>query len=336
MTEPLRVGIVGTGDIAESVHLPAYDANPATRVVGLAEIDPDRRRRVAEQYDVRGQYENHGSLFEEANLDVVSICSPPFTHEEIFTDAAERGIHILCEKPVSTSLASARRMQAAAESAGIVTQMGHALRYMGNYRRSRQMLQNGLLGDVSQATTVYHSSPPPAGWYYDADLSGGGVVVDKFPHVLDFYIGLFGKGSVSVESAELRYARTNAVEDIAEVTLDVGGTDVDISAGWTHQRWNVRTTVVGVEGMLEFNDETLEGTVQGEWVYFKRGQRPLIQLGPLFQTWLRPSETPHTDRIDDFVAHVRRGDYETLSPIERGVEVTRIIDDIYQTGGVSR
>lgn len=336
MSDKLAVGVVGAGSIAEVVHLPAYAAHPRTDLVGVVEIDEDRRQAIADQFSIPHTFADHEQMFEDVSLDVVSICSPPHTHEAVFKAAVAAGCHVLCEKPLAPTLASARRMASAAAEADVITQMGYALRYMGNYQRASRIVRNQLLGPVTHATAVYHSPPPPAGWYFRREQSGGGVVADKFPHLLDFYLEVFGDQSLHIAESSLQSLRTAEVEDYAEVTLATDDVQIAISAGWTHQRWNRKHTLVGVDGMLEFNDEQLRGTVQGEWVYFKYGDLPSIQLGPLYQQWLKAGEDSDRARLNDFIEHVSAGDATTSAPIDRGIEITRLIEQIYETAGVAR
>ncbi|MDZ7745950.1 MAG: Gfo/Idh/MocA family oxidoreductase [Halobacteriales archaeon] len=189
MTE-LAVGVVGAGWMATDYHVPAFTSHPRTRVVAFAERDDDRRATVEAELSLPG-YADAEAMLSAHDLDIVSICTPPSTHEEIFVAAVEAGCHVLCEKPLALTAESARRMAAAADEAGVVTQVGYLHRYYRNYERAMSILSNDLLGELVEITVAHHSAPPSQGWYYNPTLSGGGVARDLFPHSLDVLFELF-------------------------------------------------------------------------------------------------------------------------------------------------
>ena len=102
----LAVGVVGAGWMATDYHVPAFTSHPRTRVVAFAERDPSRRETVEAEQSLPG-YADAEAMLAAHDLDVVSICTPPSTHEEIFLAAVDSGCHVLCEKPRALSADSA-------------------------------------------------------------------------------------------------------------------------------------------------------------------------------------------------------------------------------------
>ena len=327
----LTVGVVGAGWMATDYHIPAFTSHPNTRVVAFAERDEARRRTVGSEQSLPG-YGDVASMLSAHDLDVVSICTPPSTHEELFLAAVDAGCHVLCEKPLALSVESARRMADAAEAAGVVTQVGYLHRYYRNYERAMTLLSNELIGDVVEVTVAHHSAPPSVGWYYDPDLSGGGVARDLFPHTLDVLIDVFD-AAPEVTDATVRYLGDRAVEDAAGVSLDFDGTPVDLSASWTQTDGVSRVLFVGTEGWLELDPETLQGEVHGRPFEFRHGDLPLADIG-VATLFPASDEDAHTARIHDFADHAASGDRETAAPASRGVDVARVIDSVYDRCGV--
>ena len=330
MTE-LTVGVVGAGWMATDYHVPAFTAHSETRVVAFAERDDDRRSAVEGDLAIPG-YADAESMLSAHDLDVVSICTPPGTHESIFVSAVEAGCHVLCEKPLALTAESATRMADAADEAGVVTQIGYLHRYYRNYERAMEMLSNDLLGDVVEVTVAHHSAPPSQGWYYNPALSGGGVARDLFPHSLDVLLELFD-GAPEVADASVRYLRDRDVEDAARASLTFDGVPVELSATWTQTDGVSRVLVVGREGWLELDAETLQGEIHGRPFEYQRGSLPLVDVG-VANLFPASDEDAHTARIHDFADHAAAGDVDTVAPARRGVAVAEVIDSVYELAGV--
>ncbi|WP_135301894.1 Gfo/Idh/MocA family protein [Haloarcula amylovorans] len=332
MTE-LAVGVVGAGWMATDYHVPAFTSHRNTRVAAFAERDDARRETVEADLSLPG-YADAASMLAAQDLDVVSICTPPSTHEGIFLDAVEVGCHVLCEKPLALTAESAQRMADAAAEAGIVAQVGYLHRYYRNYERALDMLSNHLLGEIVEVTVAHHSAPPAQGWYYTPELSGGGVARDLFPHSLDALMAVFGE-SVTVTDASVRSLRERPVEDIARASLSFDGTPVRLSASWTQTDGVSRVLIIGTEGWLELDAKTLRGEVHGRPFEFEHGTLPLFDIG-VADLFPASDDDAHTARIHDFADHAAAGDRETAAPPSRGVAVAEVIDAVYEQSGVER
>ncbi|MFA1610794.1 Gfo/Idh/MocA family protein [Halobellus rubicundus] len=330
-TEQLRAGVIGGGNIAERAHLPAYTEHKKVDLVGIADPDEERRSYLESKFSGLATYRDGSQLIDSGDLDLVSICSPPSTHKKYFIQAANNNCHIFCEKPLALTPTEAQRMVEAAQQSGIVTLLGYAYQFMSNFTRVIEMVDAGLLGDIVEAHTTIFSSPPVAGWYFDPDVSGGGVVKDKCPHIFDFYHTIFDI-QPRVTSAELRFKNTTSVEDIATIGLNYEGIDVNVSVGWTHDRWYHLNELVGTDGILRFNDERLQGNVRGHKLQYKNGELPRLQLGPLYQLWGRTEDNYERRRLNHFITHCINGDDETYAPVTQGLAITQTIEDVYDAG----
>lgn len=327
MGRQLTAGVVGLGWAAEEFHLPVYQENTNTKLVAIADIDSERLQTVADGYGVPNRYRSAHDMFAETDLDVVSICTPPSTHEEIFVEAATNGCHIFCEKPVATKSQSAQRMEEAADEAEIITQIGHTPRYYENYQRMLNIIDSGLLGDIESVTTTYIDDPPGIDWYYDPDVAGGGVIRDRCPHMFDMYLDIFD-ATPAVTGCRTRPKAHSPVEERAAIELEFGDTPVDITVEWNENSLS-QTTILGTNGWVEVNHIYLQGSINGTDFEFKRGSLPVIDL-EVEQLFAGRFEDPHRKRIHDFIDHVVREDSETQVPISKAVTITQLIDDIYQ------
>lgn len=132
---PLRVGVVGGGLIAQAIHLPnLMRLSERYRLAAIA--DPSRRVReaLAAKYGGVASCAGHREMLERPDLDAVLVCSPSSTHAEVVLDALDRGLHVFVEKPLCVVVEDAARIADAAETSGLVVQVGYMKRYTAGYR----------------------------------------------------------------------------------------------------------------------------------------------------------------------------------------------------------
>ena len=135
---------MGCGAISRN-HLEAFAALDNVQVVGVCDIDPDRARATARAWDVPNALNAVDELL-ALGLDIVSVCTPHPTHEEVVLKAAAAGVHVLCEKPIATRLEPAERMVAACEDAGVQFGALFQRRFWPAAQRIRSAIDDGTLG----------------------------------------------------------------------------------------------------------------------------------------------------------------------------------------------
>ena len=99
----LRGGIIGLGNVAVHGHLPAWRERGDVEIVAVSDTSAERRDACAQALPGAGWHDSVDALLDEARLDFVDICTPPSSHANLIRRALERGLHVLCEKPLSTS-----------------------------------------------------------------------------------------------------------------------------------------------------------------------------------------------------------------------------------------
>lgn len=151
MSQPrrLRAGLIGAGTIAFSAHLPALRRlRDRIELVAVCDIREENADRAASEFGAERHYTDYQEMLAREELDFVDICTPEFLHADQTEAAATHHVHVLCEKPMSGSLADADRMIAAAEAAGIKLMIAHSRRFTGRYRRIREAIDAGDIGEV--------------------------------------------------------------------------------------------------------------------------------------------------------------------------------------------
>jgi UDP-N-acetylglucosamine 3-dehydrogenase len=187
----LNIGLLGAGFIG-ATHAGAFANLAGVRLAAVADVNRAAADKLAGQYGARAAYTLEAVL-DDADIDAVSICLPTFLHAGTVVVAAERGKHILCEKPLALSLADVDRMRAAVQRAGVKCMVAQVIRFWPEYIRIREALEAGQIGQPRLATGARLASPPSWGaWFSDPALSGG-ALFDLHIHDLDFAFSLFGK-----------------------------------------------------------------------------------------------------------------------------------------------
>ena len=141
----LKAGIVGCGGISRS-HAQAYTHLNNTSLVSLCDINPTALDTRANEYGVKGRYTTFEGMFESEELDIVSICTHAPLHAPVTIAAAQAGVNVLCEKPLSINLQSGDEMLAACTAAGVHLAVSHQYRFTPLFRQAKAWIQAGKIG----------------------------------------------------------------------------------------------------------------------------------------------------------------------------------------------
>jgi predicted dehydrogenase len=150
--KPLGVGFVGAGMVGQVAHLANYVANPACKVVALAELRPDLGRQAAERHGVPKLYGSHRELLADPEVEAVVVVTRPHAHGPIVLDALEAGRHVFSEKPMAHTVEQAERLVAAAQNRKLTYAVGFMKRHDAGVQRAKAALDalraSGELGKL--------------------------------------------------------------------------------------------------------------------------------------------------------------------------------------------
>lgn len=177
MNDPVRIAVAGAGYGAK-VALPAYQELDEFEPVAVWSRRPDRAQELAAQAGLTLGTSDYEELLAVPGLEAVHVATPVITHVPFAVAAAERGLHVLCEKPLADDLAGAQRIAGAIRSAGVVGSVGYELRLKETRQhviaRAREVLGRPRMVSVSLVQSD-HADPSsrPHTWVHDVTMGGG-------------------------------------------------------------------------------------------------------------------------------------------------------------------
>ena len=193
-----RVAILGLGDAAQRIHLPACTLLPEVEVVGACDPDKDRRKRVGELFGIRALYADARTLLEQEKPDITIVATPPDSHRDLCLLALESGSHVLCEKPFVRSVTEADEIIAVAERGGLALFVNNEYRFMKIYRVVQERLARGDYGAaflIQAWQQIFHPPSQERNWRAHLVQS---TLFEFGTHVLDLFCFFFGALPLSV------------------------------------------------------------------------------------------------------------------------------------------
>jgi predicted dehydrogenase len=232
MAKKVRIGVIGTGGIANGAHLPGYSRIPdECEVFAMCDIEPKALKQTAEKYpDVKHLVEDYKKLLEMDEIDGVSVCTPNFAHHRITIDALKAGKNVLCEKPIALNAVEGKEMVDAAGKAGKFLQIGYNSRFAPSNQALQKFIADGEIGEIyyARAQSLRQRGIPGWGVFIDKEKQGGGPLIDIGVHILDLTLWFMGHPKPTAAS------------------------------GVTYQKFGKRGDVVGFMGQWDYKKFTVE------------------------------------------------------------------------------
>ena len=188
--QEVKIGFIGCGGNARG-HMSTLSNLDGVRIISVCDLQEDRAKSVAEQYQATA-YTEYRIMLEREDLDAIYLSLPVFAHGQPELDVIERGLPFLVEKPVAINLEIAHQVAEAVESANLITCAGYQLRYLGSTQFAKQLLDDQ---DISLAVGKYWCGTgrgDPNTWLRQMNKSGG-QLVEQATHTIDMMRYLIGE-----------------------------------------------------------------------------------------------------------------------------------------------
>lgn len=320
--DPLRIAVVGCGAVAERFHLPAIQRVSGVTLSALVERDSYQLRRLGRKYPGARLIRDIEELPTDTDAAIVAV--PNGMHAQITISLLRKEIHVLCEKPMATTVEACEEMVQASKETGSALMIGHHKRFMPSVRKAKDLLDEGRLGRISRITGsigLLRTWRSRTNFHLDHALAGGGVLIDNGVHLIDLVRWLLGR--MDVLSCRL-VPEGAAVEEEAKVEFRAGSDALGVLRFSDRRALPNVLRVEGEEGFLEI--DTFD--------------YPLLKLylrnNPLFRTngaiafnW--PQASPYAKQLEHFVGFVTGQEPRLLNRGEDSVGNLAFVTNAYQT-----
>jgi predicted dehydrogenase len=207
MADKVRIGVAGTSWWADSMYLPALADHPLADVRAVAGTRSEHTREFAETWGIPTAYDTAEAMIDAEPLDAVIVATPNRFHYPIAHAALERGLHVLCEKPVGMNAAEARRLADLAAARGVTTMVPFTYRHMPGMRYLKELVDEGFIGQPYHCNLRYFSGYGRDGeyaWRFDPELAGAAIAGDLGSHLA--YLARWYFGEVESVTAEFGWS----------------------------------------------------------------------------------------------------------------------------------
>jgi UDP-N-acetylglucosamine 3-dehydrogenase len=320
----IKVGILSFAHVHAPQYAAVLAALRAADFVGVSDDDPVRGREAADGFGVR-YFDNPRALFEA--VDAVVVCSENRKHPSDSIAALEAGVHVLCEKPICTTIEDARAMIQASEEAARQLRIAFPVRYLPAVRQAREVVQAGIIGRIL-AVNGTNRGQIPGGWFLDPDAAGGGAVMDHTVHVADALRWILGAEARSVYAEVGSFFGGDGIDDGAILTLEFeGGAIADGAFATIDPSWSRG------EGYPTWGDVTFRFT----------GSSGVLEVDPFARrlttfdhearsaTWTYTGEDMNVLMLEEFLMGVAEGHPAGASGVD-GLRALEIVLAAYRSG----
>lgn len=234
--EKLRVGIIGTGGIANS-HARGYKANvDKAELVAVCDIVEESARSFAERHGFAEVFTDYKELLASGKVDCVSVCTPNYLHSPVSIEALRQGVHVLCEKPMATTIPDAEQMVPEAEKSGKVLYIGFNHRFIPNFYKGKEVVESRLGKLLAARVAVGHGMALrlQETWFAEKAKSGGGTLIDNGVHMIDMLRWYFGDiVEISAQTSRMVISKGDVEDNAIAIFRLAGGASASLQCSWT-------------------------------------------------------------------------------------------------------
>ena len=264
----LKWGVLGAGSVAQRRAIPAINKASNAELHALFNRTEEKAKEMAAEHGAKRYYTDADALIADEELDAIYISTPPYLHCEYVLKAAERGLEIMCEKPMAMNVAECEQMVNTAKQNNVGLQICFLFRFHSGFQKIKAMIDGGQLGDIIKFRMPINkwSGHPEGDWHTIRSKGGGGSLIDQGAHSIDLIRYLGGEiaevtalcstfldiyevedtGTVLMRMASGAHAiaETSFVIPVGDVVFEVHGTK-----GWVlvynDNGWMIKTCIEG-------------------------------------------------------------------------------------------
>lgn len=246
----IKIAIIGAGRMGIT-HYSIINSHPNIEIESVADPSAIVLTMMKKYISVK-TYKDYNDLFDTSKPDAILVCTPPHLQYELIEKAAQKGIHVFAEKPFTTKFEDAVKLNDLFVKSELVNQVGYVNRFNDVFVRTREFLNNGIIGKVIRFKSEMFSctitkSDDTSGWRASRE-SGGGAIFEMASHAIDLVNFLIGKPD-KVVGASLNQIYSRSVEDAMSATmLYKNGTSGTIYINWSDPSYRKPTNKIEIFG----------------------------------------------------------------------------------------
>ncbi|MBL8116523.1 MAG: Gfo/Idh/MocA family oxidoreductase [Anaerolineae bacterium] len=321
----LKAAVIGVGSIGQN-HARVYRDLDGVQLVGVADAFPATAAKIGNRLNVPF-YSDIDKMLDEQKPDLVSISVPTSLHFDVGMKIIGRGLHLLVEKPITSTVEQAEELCEAAKKKGVLLAVGHIERFNPAAMELRRRLREGMAGRIYKIHTQ-RLSP------YPSRIQDAGVVIDLASHDIDLMRYLMGEEVLRVYGETLQSINSDREDMFNGLMRFKNGTVGVLDVNWMTPTKIRRLTVTGARGMFDCNLLSQElffyenETAPSQWdtLSVLRG----VSEGNVLGIRLSRHE-PLSAELSDFAAAVRDGRSPTVTG-QDGLETLRLALDFVRSG----
>jgi predicted dehydrogenase len=257
----VKMGVVGCGSIAEIAHFPSIAARKEAKLVAVCDASADTAQKAAAKWGAELWFTDYREMYAKAKLDAVVIATPNNVHRNQAIAAAQRGIHVVVEKPMAVTNTEAWDIVTACREAGVKLMVGCDRRFWTHNQWAKQLIEQGVIGKLLMSRSSLHEH-----WYnyqnhvaktdfrLHCDVAGGAAINDTGAHAIDLLTWLNGskvKRAVGVAKRLAMPETYTKCDDTALVMVEFeNGAFGTISCNRFSPAVNQATELCGTEGTI--------------------------------------------------------------------------------------
>ncbi|MEI7641297.1 MAG: Gfo/Idh/MocA family oxidoreductase [bacterium] len=257
--KPLRVGIIGAGKIARTLHAPGFKAAQGCVLTGVCSGTMEKAKTLAAEFDIPNIFKNYKLMIASKSVDAVAICTPNYLHAPVAIYALEHGVNVFVEKPMALSVKEIKKMISTATENKCLLAVNHNWRFNPAAYELRAQIQAGVIGKVESLRgklgySGFEHWRPGSIWFTDFAQSGGGASVDLGVHIYDLIRFVTGKEAQTIGAQMSSMTKGMKVDDnFTAVVKFTDGTTGEFEASWTARPSEMSMTLYGQKGKVVFD-----------------------------------------------------------------------------------
>jgi predicted dehydrogenase len=310
-----KVGIIGCGGIARS-HVGGYKTL-GLKIAAVTDANDESARKMAEETGAV-VYKDYRELLDKGGVDLISLCTPPVAHEEAACYALERGVHVLCEKPLAYDVSAAYRMRTAAEKSKARFMPAFRHRFLPAIVSLKEFLKTGKIGDVVFFNNMF-CGPAFAmeqKWFTKKAIAGGGSILDTSSHSVDLFRFLVGE-IIAQQAVMHRHFKTTDVEDAGIISVKAANGAVGaMESGFVAGCGMAFIDIMGTKGQVRYD------YMEPEKLSYRLTQDKEWTVQPVEKSWGFAEEIKH------FVGAIK-GEHPLACSVNDGVRCMEVICSVY-------